>query len=115
MYTYLTSKEVGAFLHHEDRAVIHLAQDLQSTASELLLARMQKYGRLILKNEMDPELAFMLWRAVTEGARILSEDEVNELQRLAETADGWWRTDGEMPEFVELTQWKVDYALGPVR
>lgn len=109
VYSFLTPDRVRSLLAHPDAEVGHLAQDLQATAAELLLARMREYGRLILKNPNDLELSRMLWQAVVEGAVVLGESEVEELQRLAETADGWWRIGGEMPEFTEMRVWLEDY------
>lgn len=110
VYTFLKADDVHALLRaHPDPEVVHLAQDLQEMAAELLLARMREYGRLILKNANDLELSRLLWQAIVEGAEVLGEAEVDELQRLAETADGWWRIGGEVPEFTELKVWLADY------
>lgn len=110
MYEFLSRDELVALEEHESVTVRHLVEDARQLASELLLARMQEYGVQVLGDGNAPELPRLLWQAVLEGPKTLSDEQVGELERLAHTAQGWWRF-GERKawELVTLTEWEAEY------
>lgn len=111
MYEYLPSREIERLGAHDDPDVRHLAQDLRQYAAELLLVRFHTYGERFFQEPEPPELPRLLWKALQDGPQQLTEDEVEELERLAHIADGWWTIgDRGALELVQLDQWEEDYA-----
>lgn len=109
MYHYLTPEELAALDAHDDLLARRAAQDVRALARELLYLRLAEHGRAVLGDPRHPDLSYFLWRAVREPKRI-TEEQANELQRLHDTAGGWWLvSDLEMPRFVEDEEWQALY------
>lgn len=113
MYEFLSPDKLTELAAHEDPDVRHLAEDARQLAAELLLARFRVYGERFFKEADPPELPRLLWQAVEEGPKELSEEEVEELGRLSTCASGWWRPgDRGAMELVDLDEWRTIYQEG---
>lgn len=83
-----------------------LAAQLREVAADALRLLMQ---HLSLKYTQEPwaeGLARALWRAVQDGPVRLDEDEVAQLDLLADVAGGWY---ADPDEFLPLEAWKERY------
>lgn len=110
MYEYLSPDQLRTLASHDDPDVRHLVEDARQYAAELLRTRFRAYGETFFGDPEPPELPRLLWQAIQEGPKTLSEDAVMELDRLARVADGWWRGgDQGGLEFVSLEEWRADY------
>lgn len=113
MYEFLSQDKVAELAAHDDPDVRHLAEDARQLAAELLLARFRALGERFFKEADPPELPRLLWQAVQEGPKELSEEEVEELERLSALAAGWWRPgDRGAMELVDLDEWRETYREG---
>jgi hypothetical protein len=91
---------------HEEGAVVTLAEDVQTLASELLLVRMEAMGRIAMGKARHVDLPRFLWRAAHDPESNLDEREAQELVQLAELCDGWWVFGpDEGLELMPLSEW----------
>lgn len=112
MYDFLTPEGLTELAASDDAGARHAAEDIRELSRRLLLHEMRAHGRALFNDDTADDIPYILWRAVEEGPKTLSEDAVTELLRLAEACDGWWLFGGirEYPEFVELAGWRETYA-----
>ena len=109
MHHYLTGGELDALDAHEDLSARRAAGDVRQLSQDLLLAKIEEQGRVVLGNAHDPTLSFLLWRALDASPR-LSETDAAELRRLADVAGGWWLiTDQGLPVFLDTAEWIHHY------
>jgi hypothetical protein len=111
MFEYITDEALD-LLDQSDHAVVREgAQNIRALAGELLLARMRELGIRYLQDAAAPGLARLLWQAVQEGPKVMSETEVTELANLSRLAGGWWRPNHlDIQELVPLDDWRNEYA-----
>lgn len=111
MYDYLTPEGLRALASSDDASARHAVEDIRELSRQLLLHKMRAYGRALFNDDTSDDLPYILWRAIEDGPQTLTEEDVSDLQRLAETCDGWWLFGGvrEFPEFVELKGWRDLY------
>lgn len=55
---------------------------------------------------------YAIWRAIVDGPIVIEEDEIRELEKLADLADGWWVTNpsSDLLTFVDKDTWETTYA-----
>lgn len=110
MYTYLTPNELRTLELDDDPLPRHAREDIRTLAQELLLLKMQGFGRDVLNDPADSDLSYFLWRTLEDPQRI-TEEQAEELIRLSETCEGWWLIGSDrFPEFMGLEVWKTLYA-----
>lgn len=108
---YFNNDELRELEASDDENVRKLVDLVRNLASERLLDYVRSLGVKYLQSPDAPGLDFALWYAVVHGPERISEEEVGELQQLAEMAGGWWRLDGvPEPEFLSFEDWAPIYA-----
>lgn len=115
--------EVVASLFHQ--VVPDVLERFRELARDRLLDALLSVARTHLNSlEWVHGMEFMVWKAVTDGAQRLSEDEVDEFKELAEEAGGWFYRFGDIddydpsqvtdeqakPAFLPIDTWNEYYA-----
>jgi hypothetical protein len=92
--------------HPDVRKVVDMVRDL---AGDLLFERMRKQAAQF-NLPFDAGFSIGLWKALQQGPKRISEEDVTDLEQLSEMAGGWWTFDelGE-PEFQSLDEWRKTY------
>lgn len=101
---YYNHQELTELERDDDARVRKLVVQLRELARDALLAKMGVLGGLYLKDPNAPALGRALYKAMQEGPKQLSEDEIGELSQLSQMAGGFWDTDPE-PEFKTFEEW----------
>mgnify|MGYP001160593926 CR=1 len=103
---YYNHQELTALAKSDNACVRKLVVQLREVARDALLIRMGVLGGTYLKDPNSPALGRALYKALQEGPKQLSEDEVGELSQLSQMAGGFWDTDPE-PEFKTFEEWEA--------
>lgn len=110
----LTSEEIRELEGDDNPKVRLLSQLVRDLAREHLLYYMRHLSNQYYHTPTHPEFPRKLWRAVEEGPKTMTEDEVRLVYELSLVAQGWWRylgTPTEPPEFVSEEIWKQEYKI----
>lgn len=91
---------------------VRLVALIRRLASENLALVMQEIARGFTGEPWPDDLEYHLWRAITEGAERLTEEQIAKLVELSELSNGWWYFSPDFNEFIflDLSKWKNVYA-----
>lgn len=102
---YYNDHELNELAKSESPQLRKLVAQHRELGRSALLSYMAILGSKYLGDGAHPALGRVLYKALLEGPKQLTEEEVGELAQMSQIAGGFWDTDPE-PEFKTFEEWR---------
>lgn len=102
---FYNDRDLTQLAQSDDPRLRKLVLQHRELGKSALLSYMAILGSKYLGNGGHPALGRVLYKALQEGPKTLTEEEVGELSQMAQIAGGFWDTDPE-PEFRTFEEWR---------